>query len=129
VGKVKPTLGAVLIAAATLAPGPAAALCAVEGKLEVVRLNLNETVAFVVQIRQARAVAPNFFHVERSSTGGLSDIPVVIQLLGLANPAATTVAAVGDLAACPDAAEMDRARAENKGVFSGRLLQIFVRYR
>lgn len=127
--KVKATLLAVLITAVTVAPGPAAALCAIEGKLEVVRLNLGETVAFVVQIRQARAVAPNFFHVERPSTGALGDIPVVIQLLSLANPATTSVAAVGDLAACPDAAEMERARAENKGVFSGRLLQVFVKYR
>ncbi len=127
--KVKAMLLAVLIAAAGLAPSSAAALCAVEGKLEVVRLNLGETVAFVVQIRQPRAVAPNFFHVERPSTGALGDIPVVLQLLSLANPATTTVAAVGDLATCPEAAEMERARAENKGVFSGRLLQVFVKYR
>ena len=127
--KVKATLVGVLIAAAALVPSPASALCAVEGKLELVRLSLDEAVAFVVQIRQPRGVVPNFFHVERTPNGGLGDIPVVIQLLNLANPASTTVLAVGDLASCPDATEMEQARADNKGVFSGRLLRVFVKYR
>jgi hypothetical protein len=125
----KTTLVGCLMVAAALSPGRAAAFCAVEGKLELVRLSLDESVAFVVQIRQPRAVVPNFFHVERTPNSGLGDIPAVIQLLSLANPATTTIAAVGDLAVCPDAAAMERARVENKGVFSGRLLQVFVKYR
>jgi hypothetical protein len=123
----KAILALVLILA--LAPGSASAVCAVEGRLEAVRLNVNESVALVVQIRQPRAVAPNFFHVERAPGGGLGDIPVLIELLNLANPAHTTVLAVGDLASCPDATEMERARVDNKGAYSGRLLQVLVKYR
>ncbi|HEV8676236.1 MAG TPA: hypothetical protein VGX21_19545 [Methylomirabilota bacterium] len=123
------TLIAMLVAAVLLAPGPATALCAVEGKLEVVRLDLDQALAFVLQVRPPRGVVPNAFHVERTPNGGLGDIPVLIQLLNLANPANTTVLAVGDLASCPDAAEIERARAENKAVYSGRLLRVFVKYR
>ncbi len=122
------TIGAALLAAA-LAPAPAAALCAVEGKLEAVRFNLDEPLAFVIHVRQPRGVAPNAFHVERPASGGLGDVPALIQLLGLANPGHnTTVLAVGDVATCPDAAEMDRARVEKRGVSSGRLLRLFVKY-
>jgi hypothetical protein len=119
----------ILIAAAALAPRPASALCAVEGKLELVRLNLDEVLAFVLQVRPPRGVVPNAFHVERTPSGGLGDIPVLIQMLNLVNPGNTTVLAVGDLASCPDAAEIERARAENKAVFSGRLLRVFIKYR
>jgi hypothetical protein len=128
VGKLKATL-AVLVTAAALAPTGADALCAVEGKLELVRLSLDQTVAFVVQIRQPRGVVPNFFHIERTAGTSLGDIPVVVQLLNLANSPTASVAAVGDLATCPDAAEMERARGENRGVFSGRLLSVMVKYR
>jgi hypothetical protein len=127
--KGKALLVALLAALAALAPAPAAALCAVEGKLELVRLDLDQTLAFVLHIRQPRGVVPNAFHVERTANGGLGDIPVVMQLLSLANPTHTTVLAVGDLGACPDAAETERARAENKAVYSGRLLRVFVKYR
>jgi hypothetical protein len=127
--KGKALLAAVLGAAAALGPAPAAALCAVEGKLELVRLDLDQTLAFVLHIRQPKGVVANAFHVERTANGGLGDIPVVMQLLNLANPAHTTVLAVGDLGACPEAAEIERARAENKAVYSGRLLRVFVKYR
>jgi hypothetical protein len=120
---------AILVAAALLGPTPAAALCAVEGKLEVVRLDLDQALAFVLQVRAPRGVVPNAFNVERTPNGGLGDIPVLIQLLNLANPANTTILAVGDLASCPDAAEIERARAENKAVYSGRLLRVFIKYR
>jgi hypothetical protein len=49
--------------------------------------------------------------------------------LNRANPAHTAVLAVDDLASCPDAIEMERARTENKAIYSGRLLHVFVRYR
>ncbi len=127
--KVKTTLIGVLLAAAALAPSPASALCAVEGKLELVRMDLDQALAFVLQVRAPRGVVPNAFHVERTPNGGLGDIPVLIQLLNLTNPANTTVLAVGDLASCPDATEVERARAENKAVYSGRLLRVFVKYR
>ncbi len=119
----------VLVLAATLAPAPAWALCAVEGKLELVRFNLDEVLAFVLQVRQPRSVVPNAFHVERTPNGGLGDIPALFQLLSLASPAGASILAVGDLASCPDAAEMERARTENKAVYSGRLLRVFVKYR
>lgn len=115
--------------ALALGPGPAWALCAVEGKLEAVRLNLDEAQAFVVHVRPPKSVAPNAFHVERPAVGGLGDIPAVIQLLNLANGPGTTILAVGDQAQCPDAAEMERARAENRGAYSGRLLRVIVKYR
>jgi hypothetical protein len=122
-------VAAVLAAAAALGPAPAAALCAVEGKLELVRLDLDQTLAFVLHIRPPKGVVANAFHVERTANGGLGDIPVVMQILNLANPTQTTVLAVGDLGSCPDAAEIERARAENKAVYSGRLLRVFVKYR
>jgi hypothetical protein len=109
-------------------PGSAWALCAVEGKLELVRLNLDEAVAFIVHVRQPRSVAANAFQVERPAPGALGDIPMVIQLLSLATPAGTTLLAVGDQAACPDAVEMERARTENRAAYSGRLLRVFVKY-
>jgi hypothetical protein len=118
-----------LVAIAALTPSPASALCAIEGKLEMVRLNLDETLAFVVHVRQPRGVVPNAFHVERTPNGGLGDIPVLIQLLNLANPDKATILAVGDAASCPDAAEVERARADNKAAYSGRLLRVFVKYR
>jgi hypothetical protein len=119
----------ILVGVAALAPSPALALCAVEGRLELIRLNLDEMVAFVLQVRPTRAVVPNAFHVERTPNGSLGDIPVVIQLLSLASPANATILAVGDLANCPDVTEIERARAENKAVYSGRLLRVFVKYR
>jgi hypothetical protein len=125
----KATLVLVVIAAMAVAPGSASALCAVEGKLELVRLNLDEAVAFVVHVRQPRSVVSNAFQIERPAGGALGDIPVVIQLLNLATPAGATLLAVGDLAACPDAVEMERARAENRAAYSGRLLRVFVKYR
>ena len=115
--------------ALALGPGPAWALCAVEGRLEAVRLNLDEAQAFVLHVRQPKSVAPNAFNVERPAAGGLGDIPVVIQLLHLANSANATILAVGDQAQCPDAAELERARGESKGAYSGRLLRVFVKYR
>jgi hypothetical protein len=118
-----------LVAGGALAPPPAWALCAVEGKLEAIRFNLDEALAFVVHIRQSRSVVPNAFHVERTQSGGLGDIPALIQLLGQANPANTSVLAVSDLPSCPDATDMERARAENRAVPSGRLLRVFVKYR
>jgi len=121
-------LVAALVVAATLAPAPASALCAVEGRLEAIRLNVDEAIAFVLHVRQPRSVAPNAFHVERLPNGSLGDIPVLVQLLNLANPSTATILAVGDLPACPEAAEMDRARAEKRGVSSGRLLRVFVKY-
>lgn len=120
---------ALALGAGALAPGPATALCAVEGKLELVRLSLDEPPAFVVHVRQPRVTVPNAFHIDRTPNAGLGDIPVVIQLLNLGNPATTTILAVGDLVACPDAAEFERARGENKAVYSGRLLRLFVKYR
>lgn len=80
---VKWSAGLILLLAtvAVMTPGPALALCAVEGKLEAVRVNLDEALAFVVHVRQARLMVPNAFHVERPSQGGLGDIPVLIQLL------------------------------------------------
>ncbi len=128
-GKRSLLLPAALVLAAALAPTPASGLCAVEGKLELVRVDLDQTIAFVLQVRQPQSVVANFFHVERPPSGGLGDIPVVIQLLQLANPANASVLAVGDLANCPDATEMERARGENKAVYSGRLLRVFVKYR
>ncbi len=125
----KAVLLLVLVLAATLAPARAWALCAVEGKLEAVRLNLDEVQAFVLHVRQPRSVVPHAFNVERPPGGGLGDIPVLVQFLNLANPASVTILAVGDLASCPDAVEMERARAENKAVYSGRLLRVFVKYR
>lgn len=125
----KAVLLLLLVVAAALTPGPAWALCAVEGKLELMRLNLDEVLAFVLQVRQPRSVVPNAFHVERTPNGGLGDIPVLVQLLNLANPSSSTILAVGDLATCPDATEMERARADNKAVYSGRLLRVFVKYR
>jgi hypothetical protein len=53
---------------------------------------------------------------------------MVIQLLSLATPAGAMLLAVGDLAACPDAVEMERARNENRAAYSGRLLRVFVKY-
>jgi len=125
----KVVLFLILVVAPVLAAAPAWALCAVEGKLELVRFNLDEALAFVLHVRQPRSVVPNAFHVERTPNGGLGDIPVLIQLLSPANPSGTTILAVGDLASCPDAAEMERARAENKGVYSGRLLRVLLKYR
>jgi hypothetical protein len=119
----------VLVAGAALAPAPAWGLCAVEGKLEAIRFNLDEALAFVVHVRQAGSVVPNAFHVERAPGGGLGDIPALIQLLGQVSPANATVLAVGDLASCPDATDMERARAETRAVPSGRLLRVFVKYR
>lgn len=127
--KQKGTLVGLLTAALALAPGVAFALCAVEGKLEAVRLNLDEALALVVHVRHPRGVVPNAFHIERPAAGGLGDIPTVIQLLNLANSASATVLVVGDLGACPDAAEMERARTENRAVGSGRLLRVFVKYK
>jgi hypothetical protein len=124
----KAPLVLVLIVTMVVAPGAASALCAVEGKLELVRLNLDEAVAFVVHVRQPRSVASNAFQVERPAPGALGDIPVVIQLLNLASPAGATLLAVGDLASCPDAVEMERARTENRAAYSGRLLRVFVKY-
>lgn len=119
-----------LVAIAVAAPRPASALCSVEGKLEAVRLNLDESLAFVIHIRQARAMVANAFHIERPQQGGLGDIPVLIQLLNLANPTTATILAVGDLASCPDAAEYERARQEGgRSVPSGRLLRVWVKYR
>ncbi len=128
-GSQKAGLILVLIVATALVPGSASALCSVEGRLELVRLNLDEALAFVIHIRQPRSVVPNAFHVERTPNGGLGDIPVVIQFLNLSNPANATLWAVGDLATCPDAAEMERARSENRAAYSGRLLRVFVKYR
>lgn len=127
----KGNLGAILllVAVAALSPSPASALCAVEGKLEAVRLNLDESLAFVVHIRQPRLMVPNAFHIERPQQGGLGDIPVLIQLLNVANPATTTILAVGDIASCPDAAELERARQENRAAPSGRLVRVWVKYR
>jgi hypothetical protein len=119
----------VLLVFTALSPTPASALCQVEGKLEAIRVSLDDRIAFVVHIRAPRAVAPNFFHVERPANGSLGDVPALLELLSLANPAHTTVQAVGDLASCPDAAEMERARVENRGVPSGRLISVFVKYR
>ncbi len=118
-----------LATAIALAPGPASALCAVEGKLEAVRFNLDEALALVVHVRHPRGVVPNAFHVERASNGGLGDIPSLIQVLNLANAPNATILAVGDLGSCPDAAEFERARAENRAVPSGRLLRVFVKYK
>jgi hypothetical protein len=118
-----------LLAALALIPGPAFALCAVEGKLEVVRVNLDEPTAFVVHIRQPSVPVSNAFHLERTAAGGLGDIPLMVQVLSLANPATTTVLAVGDAAACPDAAEIALAQKDGRGVASGRLVRIFVKYR
>ena len=123
------TCAALLALALSVGAIPAWALCAVEGKLEAVRLNLDEAQAFVLHVRQPKSVAPNAFNVERPATGGLGDIPVVIQLMNLANAANATILAVGDQAQCPDAAEMERARGESKGAYSGRLLRVFVKYR
>jgi len=122
-------LAVALLLATAVGPGPASALCAVEGRLELIRLNLDEAVAFVLHVRQPRGVVPNAFQVERPAGGTLGDIPVVVQLLNLANPANTTILAVGDLASCPDAVEMERARTENRAAYSGRLLRVFVKYR
>ena len=119
----------VLLAALVGVPSTASALCAVEGKLELVRLNLDEPPAFVVHIRQPRLAVANAFHLERSAGGGLGEIPTLIQLLGLAHPTSSTVLVVGDLASCPDAAEIEAARNEGKGAYSGKLLRIFVKYR
>jgi hypothetical protein len=118
-----------LVAGAALAPAPAWGLCAVEGRLEAIRFNLDEALAFVVHVRQPGSVVPNAFHVERAPGGGLGDIPALIQLLGQANPANATVLAVSDLASCPDATDMERARSESRAVPSGRLLRVFVKYR
>src|SRR5262245_194073 len=127
-GGTRGLLVAVLVVAAALAPARASAPCAVEGRLEAIRLSVDEAIAFVLHVRQPRSVAPNAFHVERLPNGGLGDIAVLVQLLNLANPANATILAVGDLTACPEAAEMDRARAEKRGVSSGRLLRVFVKY-
>lgn len=121
-------LALVLMVMAAIVPGAASALCAVEGKLELVRLNLDEAVAFVIHVRQPRSVTSNAFQIERPAPGALGDIPVVIQLLNLATPASATLLAVGDLANCPDAVEMERARTENRAAYSGRLLRVFVKY-
>jgi hypothetical protein len=127
--KAQTTVMAALIAVAVLAPGAASALCAVEGKLEAVRLDLDQALAFVLHVRTPRSVVANAFHVERTQSGGLGDIPTLIQLLNLASSGNTTILAVGDLATCPDAIEIERARAENRGVPSGKLLRVFVKYR
>jgi hypothetical protein len=119
-----------LLAAGTaLVPAPGWGLCAVEGRLEAIRFNLDEALAFVVHVRQPDSVVPNAFHVERPSGGGLGDIPALIQLLGQANPANVTVLAVGELPSCPDATDMERARSENRAVPSGRILRVLVKYR
>jgi hypothetical protein len=123
------TLVTVLLAFTALSPMPASALCQVEGRLEAIRMSLDDRIAFVVHIRAPRAVVTNFFHVERTANGSLGDVPALLELLSLANPAHATVQAVGDLASCPDAAEMERARVENRGVPSGRLISVFVKYR
>ena len=116
--------------AGVLAATPAAsALCAVEGRLELVRLNLDEPPAFVIHVRQTGLVVPNAFHLERSAGGGLGDIPHVLQLLNLATSATATVLAVGDLPECPDAEEIEKSRKEGKGAYSGRLVRVFVRLR
>jgi hypothetical protein len=119
----------ILVAGAALAPAPAWGLCAVEGKLEAIRFNLDEALVFVVHVRQPGSVVPNAFHVERAPGGGLGDIPALIQLLGQVNPANATVLAVSDLSSCPDATDMERARSETRAVPSGRLLRVFVKYR
>lgn len=49
-------------------------------------------------------MAPDAFHIERPPNGGLGDIPVLVQLLNLANPANVTILAIGDLTARPKAA-------------------------
>lgn len=127
--KLQTTLIAVLLAIGVLAPSAASALCAVEGKLDAVRLDLDQVLAFVLHVRTPRAVVSNAFQVERTQSGGLGDIPTLIQLLSLASSGNTTILAVGDLATCPDATEIERARSENRGVFSGKLLRVFVKYR
>jgi hypothetical protein len=118
-----------LLAAGGLAPAPAWALCAVEGKLEAIRFNVDETLAFVIHVRQPRSVVPNAFHVERTPGGGLGDVPALIQLLGQANPANATLLVVGDLPSCPDATDMERARTEGRAVPSGRIVRVIVKYR
>jgi hypothetical protein len=118
-----------LIAGGALAPAPAWGLCAVEGKLEAIRFNVDEALAFVVHVRQPNSVVPNAFHVERQANGGLGDIPTLIQLLGQVNPANASVLVVSDLSSCPDATDLERARSESRAVPSGRLLRVFVKYR
>lgn len=119
----------VLLTATLAAPASASALCAVEGKLELVRLNLDEPPAFVVHVRKPNAPVPNAFTLERAAGGGPGEIPTILQMLALANPATTTVLAVGDLISCPEAVEIAVALKEGKGVHSGRLVRIFVKFR
>jgi hypothetical protein len=118
-----------LLVVTALLPGVASAVCAVEGKLEAVRLDLVEPLAFVLHVRHPNGVVPNAFHVERTQNAPLGDLTPLFQLMSVANPANATILAVGDLASCPDATEVERARASNKAVPSGRLLWVLVKYR
>src|SRR5262249_37990818 len=122
-------LALALLLAMAIGPGPASALCAVEGKLELIRLNLDEAVAFVLHVRQPRGVVPNAFQVERPAGGTLGDIPVVVQLLNLANPARTHIRGGGDPPSRPGGGGVGRARVENRAAYWGRLLRVFVKYR
>src|SRR5262249_55720918 len=64
-GGTRGLLVAILVVAAALAPARASALCAVEGRLEAIRLSVDDAIAFVLHVRQPRSVAPNAFHIER----------------------------------------------------------------
>ena len=117
----------IFIAGGALAAAPAWGLCAVEGKLEAIRFNLDEALAFVVHVRQPGSVVPNALHVERQAERRPGRHPdrAQVQLLGQVNPANASVLAVSDLSSCPDATDLERARSESRAVPSGRLLRVF----